>query len=1477
MLRITLLLVLLSSMRFSVLAEAHNFVIDNFEKPSRWKTFAWNDVGAKKSTSRIRVRRETSIAKEGTASLKVVYTFPSNKCLQVHFERSISCLSLFQKLSFWVKGDGSQNRLEVWLHDRLSGRWFGQGSKTLDFTNWQRLEFRLTGFAGVPCLSDEVTVLRFVIVQKGGLGENVIYIDSIEFEEPTTPPVPAKTFNVRSLHAERAKKYRIGLITGENLSTKGPLGLSAVYVSAVLKAAGYRVERLHSIVNDSSQEAYNVLVAIGSTFPLALARRIIQHFEGGRALVLLTSEALTEPCQFANGRWRRVDPLPAFPSLRLELGLPTVVAGKLSAKEKWRLQFPGALHLPDYPLRAVNAPFHSLLFCARRRPLEFAVYRSQSGTVGDPRLWTIQPRTVRNAVIMKVAIGDFYSPSSASPLIVLPEGDCRGRVVMLGFNRINSPLRPGAYNSSDELLVRMVDMAVATIPQLEQWAFPSSPLRFIVDDFEGAKSGWAFRAWPDENEEQKSTSTISLKITAQEAKTGKSGLMVCYNFPSRKCRQVEFEKGVSCPVHLSSYRFWVRGDGSGNRLEMWMCAGGKWYCERGIRLDFKGWRRVSGRLKYIHDMTKISIVKFVIVESGGLGQHTIGIDDLAFVPYSEVVPPPVERPKGPFRWEVKKVGYKRVIFINGRPMYGWLDWNVSGVNTWNYWVALSAGMNVRWIHLDWSWLFPQNEEPEFEDAAIWQALERKLEWMEKQGLGVFFLLPGQSTPAWFFKKYPEEPKSRAAGYPFTADLKSPNYRAEMERYIKVVIKHTARHRNVIGYGVLVPSEMSSSWYAEGGVNYQVFLDLRTPRMMREFRQFLKDKYHGQRKALASAWKMEDITFENANFPSPPKWSSGYDRIFSGLGPIFLWAHWEDEYAPTQWADFLEFCERYSCEASDWIAQQIKRLAPNKLTIWVRPDEPWWRMYGETRMTVGFDAFMPSVTTMSYMLHWARWHEALLNGVAMNSRRIVFGFTDVQDNLKDVEPELLARDLTFPCDALGGLVLGITPVHRLNYGGLLQWGHKNLKTFLHAYHPRLGIFVSRAFERLTQAPRTHYSSEFGAHGIAGILSGPPTGYLRIDHCAVFDEDPSTFYNVNVIAIPYTPVISRELERELENYVSLGGGIIAEAWVGKYDENLKARPHGTLALFDAQVAQEQKLLAKRLPVRGPGETPTPPKQNQSFDKTVPPLMLYLKDPRLSAGIVPKTLLCSYWAIHKQDLETLNGQIVAEWKDTKRGAAVLGATQRTLYLGTCLFGRYADLVADAKKDPRYQREPAKGARLIANFVAMVEAQQHDLAEKELRGAKDVVTPSFRATSRSGEILIQASLRYLRAAEQANAARLFIRSILLARLSRNAFLLAKQVKQERKPRLAPIVATRKAVLPTLRRAKTLFAFIQTLKFQPGRTPASFLRSVKQLIKEAEEETWSATPDLTRAFVLARVAHDLLVAQMPDVGTHGACQDKGA
>lgn len=161
----------------------------------------------------------------------------------------------------------------------------------------------------------------------------------------------------------------------------------------------------------------------------------------------------------------------------------------------------------------------------------------------------------------------------------------------------------------------------------------------VIDDFENLTdqgvpddAKWQVWAWEDQGS-NKSTSTVQAKKQSQTVKDGKGALEIDYAFASNKATQVHVDRAIQPTQDIyDAVQFWLFGDGSGNTAEIWFysVSAKDWRFQKRITLDFKGWKQFTAPL--IDTLSDdVNRFRVVIVQSGGIGQFSLYLDDVRFV------------------------------------------------------------------------------------------------------------------------------------------------------------------------------------------------------------------------------------------------------------------------------------------------------------------------------------------------------------------------------------------------------------------------------------------------------------------------------------------------------------------------------------------------------------------------------------------------------------------------------------------------------------------------------------------------------------------------------------------------------------------------------------------------------------------------------------------------------------------------------
>lgn len=162
---------------------AQELVLAEFVNPQACRAAPWPDREGAAPTSRISLRRGSD-GKAHPAALCVAYEFPSEQCTQVKVDFALPPCENYSTLSFWCRGDGSGNELQVWTGEQARG-WHGVGKVVLDFTGWREIAL---------ALDDNYTALahtlRFIIRQSGGLGKHEVLLDGLRLIGPVDKRLP---------------------------------------------------------------------------------------------------------------------------------------------------------------------------------------------------------------------------------------------------------------------------------------------------------------------------------------------------------------------------------------------------------------------------------------------------------------------------------------------------------------------------------------------------------------------------------------------------------------------------------------------------------------------------------------------------------------------------------------------------------------------------------------------------------------------------------------------------------------------------------------------------------------------------------------------------------------------------------------------------------------------------------------------------------------------------------------------------------------------------------------------------------------------------------------------------------------------------------------------------------------------------------------------------------------------------------------
>lgn len=651
------------------------------------------------------------------------------------------------------------------------------------------------------------------------------------------------------------------------------------------------------------------------------------------------------------------------------------------------------------------------------------------------------------------------------------------------------------------------------------FAFFNYSLAFGVSNFESRADFFAF-PWPTNKDGSPSTASITAQRSDEEASQGRYSLRIDYDFPSDLCTQVVLDIPLIMDKCYETLAFSFYGDGSGNRMEVWLGVGGGWFGQGGFRLDFQGWRNFSFPISQT-DTDVATTLRFCIVYDGGLGKHKVFLDDVKFLGptkprysdlhiFPEVPPqllevPPVSKA---FKLERRKLDDRALLLLDGEPLFCVLDVTFQKDYLEN---ARKAGVNCFAIDLYWSQIEPRKGYRE------WGRLRHMLECLKRWGFGVILIL-GPHQPNWWILQHPEEPgASQRQAY-----ILSPSLKKDFGAFLREFVGKTKDFPNLIGYMISAGGEQDSCFPevlgAQGESPWR-----KSPACLADFRRFLREKYHNDLQTLRKAWGDPKIAFETATPPT---------RLA------------EDDYR-RPWLDWCEFANSWWVAFTQWVGGMVKKIAPDKL-FQVRFGWPVFQT--ENIFLVRKAPFVDLVQCKDAVASWEvghpgyqRYRTALYMGACKGTNKVVFPEMDIIHNRGEANPQFQLFMPLF-ADMAGALwyYRGIPSSHLEDFRkAVAQAKERLLREYPKA---KVGIFYSLAYANWISI-HTNYTNENSLVGLCELLDDLGLRYAMLSEFNLED-----LKDYKVVIVPYNPAISERAVKALGDFVKKGGVLIAEAEVG-----------------------------------------------------------------------------------------------------------------------------------------------------------------------------------------------------------------------------------------------------------------------------------------------------------------------------------------
>lgn len=678
------------------------------------------------------------------------------------------------------------------------------------------------------------------------------------------------------------------------------------------------------------------------------------------------------------------------------------------------------------------------------------------------------------------------------------------------------------------------------------------PPTWVVADLEEGTPLPRAYPWPTDEDGSPATAKVRAERSRAEVKQGRYALKVEYEFPSEKCTQVMVDAGVLAGGCYRRIRFWVYGDGSGNRLETWLAGAGGWFGQGRLPLDFTGWREVTFPVTQI-DTDVVTTLRFCIVETGGLGAHTLYFDDLRLenptaprltdlrvfprVPPKLLRVEPVEKE---FRVERRRMADRTVLLLDGEPLFCVLD-----VRFERAYLEMAREVGVNCFALDFYW---RNLEPR-PGYREWERLRTALECLRRWGFGVILLF-GPHQPNWWRLQHAAEPGAKEGRvYLFTPSLKR-----DFGALVAELVRQTCEFPNLIGYMISAGGEQDSCFPEVLGNPGPGSVWRQSPWCLRDFRAFLRRKYRGEVAALQKAWGEEGLTFEEA---VPPR------RLE------------RDDYRRS-WLDWAEFANGWWVQFVEWAGGIVKGIAPHKL---FQARFGWPVFQAENIFLCRQAKHLDLLQCKDAVAPWEVGHPgyqlsrtALYFGACRHSDKVVFPEMDIIHG-RGYQPGDLSRYFPLFADKAGALwyYRGLKPDDKAFWADFKRAVALAKQMLQRDYPPAIvGIFYSLAYANWISRHR-NYLNENSLVGCAELLQD-----LGVRYAVVSEFNLTDLADYAVVIVPYNPAISETAVRALENYLTQGGALIIEPEVGVYDYEVgqRRREAGTLPFAKVRVLIENE---------------------------------------------------------------------------------------------------------------------------------------------------------------------------------------------------------------------------------------------------------------------------------------------------------------
>ncbi len=637
--------------------------------------------------------------------------------------------------------------------------------------------------------------------------------------------------------------------------------------------------------------------------------------------------------------------------------------------------------------------------------------------------------------------------------------------------------------------------------------------------------------WPDRGGAAP-TSRIKISV-AQDGAEHPSVLRIDYEFPSESCTQVKVDIALPPCENYQRLVFACRGDASGNLLQVWTGEQARgWHGVGAVPLDFSNWRPIT--LALDDNYTALAhTLRFIIVRRGKLGRHTVLLDDVRFVgPVEKSLPPdfsvgPKATEPVPFRrqrrfaLERRVVGDRTVLLVDGQPLMCVLDAAPKGEYLQ---MARAAGVNCFALDLYWRDLEP------LEGFDNWSNLERFVRWLGDAGFAVAMLV-NIHQPRWLLAKCPDEPLCHGTIYPRTILV-----RQHFTRFLHRFLPRFAGMRNVIIIGVSAGGEADAHFPEVPGT---LSPWRRSPALLADFRQFLRDKYHSDER-WRRAWELGDeATIAEAVPPKP-------------LGaPNEQWLDFR-----ASWHDWRQFIDQWWLGAVDWQAKIVRRLMPGRL-IMVRFGWPVFQCENVFLVREAEDVDMvqckDAVPTWEAATPWFLVSRtALYHGAVRGTQKINFPEVDVGHNRGRPTSEDMVKYLP-PIAPWAGAFWYYRGLHASFIDGLSRAFANLSRAMLRPTQPRVAVFYGQKYANWCQN-HTNYANEAALAGAARVL-----GEAGIPFTVVSEYALGCLREMKAVILADNPILPREAARALEDFAASGGAVVIEDTTRRDLSGQKLRLH------------------------------------------------------------------------------------------------------------------------------------------------------------------------------------------------------------------------------------------------------------------------------------------------------------------------------